>query len=69
VVGWLSFSNFNYGQKNLGWAENLTLMVKSKQEVVTHILRQFVFLYLTENGVKIVIFKHRWRWKFRHKLG
>jgi hypothetical protein len=24
------FSNFNYGKKNLGWVENLTLMVKPK---------------------------------------
>jgi hypothetical protein len=69
VVGGLSFSDFNYGKKNLGWAETQTLMVKTKQEVLTQILGQLVFYCSTETGVNIVFFKHRWRWKFRRKLG
>jgi hypothetical protein len=63
------FNNFNYGKKNLGWVESLTLMVKPKEEVARQILSQFVFHYSTKNGVKIVAFKHRWRWKFHSDVG
>jgi len=67
-LGWLSFSVFHYGKKNLEWAENQTLTGKTKQEVV---IEEKVFDELEDMGarfLKLVMFDlwHRC-WKDRHR--
>ncbi|KAE7998070.1 hypothetical protein FH972_002648 [Carpinus fangiana] len=45
--------------KNLGGAENLTLVMKTMPKIVVN--------YSTASCVMVLVFKHRWRWKFSDK--
>jgi membrane-associated HD superfamily phosphohydrolase len=45
--------------KNLGGAANLTLVMKTMPKIVVN--------YSTASCVMVLVFKHRWRWKFSNK--
>jgi len=51
-----------------GWVFKTKWKIKKLQEAEVQFLSLFVFQFLTTNDVHVVVFKHRWRWKYRCKL-
>jgi hypothetical protein len=51
-----------------GWVFKTKWKTKKLQESEVQFLSLFVLQFLTTNDVHVVVFKHRWRWKYRRKL-